>query len=120
MALNITPASEQGRAQVGKLGERMQDLTGESVALVDADQCYTGGETFDEAAGHKIIPEVVKLPEARKDFVLLPRRLVVERSFGWMVRSRRLERDYERMATTPAGLLHVAFSMLMLQRAAAI
>ena len=40
----------------------------------------------------------MKLPEAKRGFVLLPRRWVVERSFAWMARFRRLARDYERLA----------------------
>jgi transposase len=120
LALHVTPASEQDRAQVGILCEAMHEATGESVELIYADQGYTGEETFDEAAGRKIILEVVKLPEAKKGFVLLPRRWVVERSFGWMARFRRLARDYERLATTLAGLHYVAFSMLMLRNAAPI
>ena len=63
---------------------------------------------------------MVKLPEARKDFLLLGRRWVVERSFGWMARSRRLARDYERLATPLKGLHYVAFSILMLNDAAPI
>jgi len=46
--------------------------------------------------------------------VLLPRRWVVERSFGWAARFRRLARDYERLATTLAGYHWLAFAMLML------
>ncbi len=120
LALHVTPADEQDRAQVGALCEAMHEATGESVELIYADQGYTGEETFDEAAGHKIILEVVKLPEAKRGFVLLPRRWVVERSFGWMARFRRLARDYERLSTTLAGLHYVAFSMLMLKNAAPI
>ena len=60
--------------------------------------------------------EVVSLPEAKKGFVLLPRRWVVERSFAWMARCRRLARDDERLSTTLAGLHFVAFAMLMLTR----
>ena len=120
LALHITPADEQDRAQVGVLCEAMQELTGESIELVHADQGYTGEETFDEVGGHKIILEVVKLPEAKKGFVPLPRRWVVERSFGWMARFRRLARDYERLTTTLAGWHYVAFRMLMLKSAAPI
>lgn len=120
LALHVTPADEQDRAQAGVLCDAMQELTGESVELVYADQGYTGEETFDEVAGRKIILEVVKLPEAKKGFVLLPRRWVVERSFGWMARFRRLARDYERLATTLRGLHFVAFSILMLHKAAPI
>ena len=60
--------------------------------------------------------EVVKLPEAKNGFVLLPRRWVVERSLGWMARFRRLARDYERLPETLAGLHFLAFAMLMLKR----
>jgi transposase len=60
--------------------------------------------------------EVVKLDEAKKGFVLLPRRWVVERSFGWVSRFRRLARDYERLPETLAGLHYLAFAILMLKR----
>ena len=56
---------------------------------------------------------VVKLEEAKRGFVLLPRRWVVERSFGWMSRFRRLSRDYERLSATLAGYHFVAFALLM-------
>ncbi len=61
---------------------------------------------------------MVKLPEAKHGFVLLPRRWVVERSFAWKTRFRRLVRDYERTTTTLAGLHYVAFACLALARAA--
>jgi transposase len=120
LTLRVTPADEQDRAQVAPLCEAIHEATGESVELIYADQGYTGEETFDEAAGRGIILHVVKLPEAKKGFVLLPRRWVVERSFGWMARFRRLARDYERLATTLEGLHYLAFSMLMLHNAAPI
>ena len=68
-------------------------------------------------AGHGMQLEVVKLPEAKRGFVLLPRRWVVERSFGWLARFRRLARDYERLPETVEGLTFVAFACLMLHRA---
>jgi transposase len=61
---------------------------------------------------------VVRLPEAERGFVLLPRRWVVERSFTWAARFRRLARDYERLPETVAGLHLAAFACLMLQRLA--
>jgi transposase len=57
---------------------------------------------------------VVKLEEAKRGFVLLPRRCVVERSFAWAGRFRRLSRDYERLPTSLAGLHWLAFVTLML------
>ena len=58
--------------------------------------------------------QVIKLSEAKKGFVLLPRRWVVERSFGWANRFRRLARDYERLPEALAGLHFVVFASLML------
>ncbi|RMX10380.1 IS5/IS1182 family transposase, partial [Allofranklinella schreckenbergeri] len=61
--------------------------------------------------------EVVKLREAKKGFVLLPRRWVVERSFGWLARFRRLSRDYERLPDVLGGLHFVVFAIFMLPNA---
>ncbi len=118
LALHVTPADEQDRAQVGALAEAVQEATGESVELAFVDQGYTGDDAEIAAADHGIHLEVVKLPEAKRGFVLLPRRWVVERSFGWMARFRRLARDYERLDKTLEGLSYVAFSILMLHNAA--
>jgi transposase len=117
LALHVTPANEQDRAQVGVLAEAVQEATGESVTLAYVDQGYTGETCAGAASGHGIELEVVRLPEARKGFVLLPRRWVVERSFAWMSRFRRLARDYERLDETLAGMHWVAFVCLMLARA---
>jgi transposase len=69
-----------------------------------------------DAAEHGIRLEVVKLPTAKHGFVLLPRRWVVERSFAWIARFRRLARDYERLSETLASLHFVDFAMLMAHR----
>lgn len=61
-----------------------------------------------------------RLLEAKKGFVLLPRRWVVERSFGWLSRFRHLARDDERLPETLAGLYFFVFSILMLGNAASI
>jgi transposase len=73
-----------------------------------------------DAGAHGIRLEVVKLPKAKRGFVLLPRRWVVERSFAWMARFRRLATDYERLATTLAGLHYVAFACVLLGRLATL
>jgi transposase len=120
LALSVTAANEQDRAQVAELAERVQAETGETVQIVYVDQGYTGENAADAAAEHRIKLEVVKLPEAKRGFVLLPRRWVVERSFGWMARFRRLARDYERLPETLAGLHYLAFVILMLKNAVEI
>ncbi len=116
LALIVTPANEQDRAQVGDLAERVQQVTGESVEVAFVDQGYTGDVAAEEAAAYGMRLEVVKLSEAKKGFVLLPRRWVVERTFGWAARFRRLARDYERLPETLAGLHFLAFAVLMLKR----
>jgi transposase len=83
------------------------------------DQGYTGEQADHAAAEHGIQLEVVKLPAAKRGFVLLPRRWVVERSFAWAARFRRLARDYERLPDTLAGLHFLAFARLMLKHFAA-
>jgi transposase len=67
------------------------------------DQGYTGEKPAAAAAQEDIQLEVVKHTEAKHGFILLPRRWVVERSFAWAARFRRLARDYERLPTTFAG-----------------
>lgn len=79
LTLPVTPANEQDRAQVGKLAQAVQDVTGESVELAFVDQGYTGDKPAEAAQAHGIQLEVVKLPRAKRGFVLLPRRWVVER-----------------------------------------
>ncbi len=116
LGLLVTPANEQDRAQVQELAQQVQQITGETVEIAFVDQGYTGEQAAQDAAAEGIQLEVVKLPEAKKGFVLLPRRWVVERSFAWAGRFRRLARDYERLADTLVGFHLVAFAILMLRR----
>ena len=116
LAVMVTPANEQDRAQVGALAEQIQEATGDAVEIAFVDQGYTGEQPATDAQAHGIRLEVVKLPTAKRGFVLLPRRWVVERSFAWMTRFRRLARDYERLSETLVGLHFVAFAMLMARR----
>jgi transposase len=116
LAAIVTPTNEQERAQVGELAAQIQEVTGESVEIAFVDQGYTGDQPAAEAAVHGMRLEVVKLSEAKRGFVLLPRRWVVERSFGWMTRFRRLVRDYERLSETLVGMHFIAFAILMARR----
>jgi transposase len=114
LALHVTPADEQDRAQVGELARQVQQITEENVELAYVDQGYTGEAAEQAAAEHGIQLEVVKHTEAKRGFVLLPRRWVVERSFAWAARFRRLARDYERLATTLGAFHFLAFACLMI------
>jgi transposase len=115
LALKVTAANEQDRAQVNDLTQAVQVATGENVQVAFVDQGYTGEQPAAEAAQHGIKLAVVKHTEAKRGFVLLPRRWVVERTFAWAARFRRLARDYERLAVTLAGYHWLAFVMLMLK-----
>ncbi len=100
---------------MAKLAEDVKAATGDSVELAFVDQGYAGEQPAQDAGAHGIELSVVKLPEAKRGFVLLPRRWVVERSFGWLARFRRLARDYERLAATLTGMHFVAFACVMLR-----
>jgi transposase len=116
LALKVTAANEQERAQVTDLAAKVQEVTGGTVEVAFVDQGYTGEQAAEQAAANGIRLEVVKHTEAKKGFVLLPRRWVVERTFGWLGRFRRLARDYERLSETLAGWHWLAFLTLLLPR----
>jgi transposase len=69
LALLVTPANEQDRAQVGELARAVQEVTGQTVELAFVDQGYTGDTPAQEAKEHGMQLEVVKLPEAKRGFV---------------------------------------------------
>ena len=117
LALHVTPANASDRAQVAALAKAVQVATGRSVEVAFVDQGYTGADPALDAGDHGIRLEVVKLADAKRGFVLLPRRWVVERSFAWTGRCRRLARDYERLTTTLEGFHYVAFALLALNAA---
>ncbi len=116
LALAVTSAKENDRDSVKTLAADVQAATGESVKIAYVDQGYTGETPWVKAAGEGIELVVVKLPKAKRGFVLLPKRWVVERSFAWMARFRRLARDYERLSATLAGWHWLCFAMLMLRQ----
>ena len=116
LALHVTPANEGDRDQVEVLCQAIQEVTGENVEVAFVDQGYTGPNAASAAKKHGIELIVVKLEEAKKGFVLLPKRWVVERSFGWASRFRRLVKDYERLDQTVKGLHFLAFACIMLTR----
>jgi transposase len=117
LALHVTPANVAERSQVGQLADAVQAVTGQSVQIAFVDQGYTGAAPAAAAQSHGIHLEVVKLSAAKRGFVLLPRRWVVERSFAWTGRFRRLTRDYERLQSTLKGFHYVAFALLALKAA---
>lgn len=116
LALTITPANEQERAQVASLAQEIQKVTGDTVQIAYVDQGYTGEAAAEQARQSSIELQVVKHHEAKRGFVLLPRRWVVERTFGWLGRFRRLTRDYERLADTLKNWHWLAFLGLLMSQ----
>ena len=116
LALTITAANEQERAQVAELARQVQQVTGGTVEIAYVDQGYTGAVAAERARQSSIELEIVKHAEAKRGFVLLPRRWVVERTFGWLGRFRRLARDYERLADTLKNWHWLAFLGLLMSQ----
>lgn len=116
LALRVTPADTQDRAQVAALLSAVQEVTDNHVASAYVDQGDTGADPAAEAARRGVALVVVKLPEAKRGCVLLPQRWVVERSFAWRARCRRLARDDERAPQVREGLHLLAFASLLLAR----
>lgn len=116
LALRVTPADAQDRAQVAALLSEVQEITENRVEVAYVDQGYTGPDPAAEAAQRGIELVVVKLPQAKRGVVLLPKRWVVERSFAWLAKFRRLARDYERAPAVLAGLHLLALVCLLLAR----
>ena len=86
------------------------------VKKIFADGGYTGKELADwakEFGGWEL--EIVKRTEMHK-FVVLPKRWIVERTFGWLGRSRRLSKDFEGEPKTSEALIHLAMTQLMIRR----
>jgi len=116
LALTVTGADENERSQVQALAAEVQAVTDGQVEIAYVDQGYTGEEPAEAASTEGVRLIVVKHHEAKRGFVLLPRRWVVERTFGWLGRFRRLARDYERLASTLEGWHWLAFLTLLLAK----
>ena len=83
-----------------------------------ADSAYDRGKLMDKAAFLDFVIEIVRKMEGQEGFQVLPRRWVVERTFGWMMRWRRLVRDYEQRIDVSEAMIQVAMGSLLLRRIA--
>ena len=81
-----------------------------------ADGAYDRVQLMDKAAFLDFVIEVVRRMEGQQGFEVVPRRWVVERTFGWMIRWRRLVRDYEQRLDVSEAMIHVAMGSLLLRR----
>lgn len=83
-----------------------------------ADGAYDRGQLMDKAAFLAFVIEIVRRVDAEPGFKVIPRRWVVERTFGWMTRWRRLVRDYEQRTDVSEAMIHIAMGSLILRRIA--
>jgi transposase len=81
-----------------------------------ADSAYDRLTLMDKAAYLQFVIEIVRRSEQQQGFHVLPRRWVVERTFGWMMRWRRLVRDYERRIDVSTAMIHVAMGGILIRR----
>jgi transposase len=113
----ITAASIQDRDGGRALLKRLSDALA-SVRHVFADGGYQGKLVATAKSAWGIAVEVVRKPADQRGFAVLPRRWVVERTFSWLMRFRRLVRDYERLPETHAAMVKWAMVGIMLNRLA--
>jgi transposase len=83
-----------------------------------ADAGHDRTKLMDKAAFLDFVVAIVRRPDAAKGFEVAPRRWVVERTFGWMIRWRRLVRDDEKRLDVSEAMVHVAMGALLLRRLA--
>ncbi len=117
LMVNLTPADiadRTGALAVLEAGEKRWP----GVKHLFANGAYDRTTLMDKAATLDFVVEVVRRHEQQTGFAVLPRRWVVERTFGWMVRWRRLVRDYEQRADVSEAMIHIAMRGLLLRRIA--
>ena len=101
----VTSAAQQDR-DGGRLVLERARMKMPSIALVWADGGYAGQLVAFALRYFRIAVEIVKKPAGQRTFEVLPRRWVVERTLSWLVRCRRLDRDYERLPAHAEAILH--------------
>jgi len=91
------------------------------IRLIWADGGYAGkllDWVYSLRHRNRVRMEIVKRSDDVKGFKVLPRRWVVERTFGWLGRQRRLSKDYEYRTDTSEAMVHVTMIGVMLRRLA--
>ena len=114
LAVVVPSASVQDRAGIKLVGERIRGRF-PWLKLIWADGAYEAAVGWAKQFAAWVL-ELVRKPDSRKGFVVLPRRWVVERTFAWLMNNRRLARDYERLTESSEAMVQVAMIHLMLKR----
>src|ERR1700680_4017677 len=110
----ISPIGTGAQAIIGAIRRRWPWLK-----HMFADGAYDRGKLMDKAAYHDFVIDVVRRTDKDPGFKVLPRRWVVERTFGWMTRWRRLVGDFERKSDVSETMIYVAMASLLLARLSA-
>jgi putative transposase len=117
MAVAVTPASVQDPAGARLLLPRLGGSC-KKLRLVWVDGGYRGQLLDWVSERHRFHLRVVLRPKEQKGFAVLPRRWVVERTFGWLSHYRRLSKDYEAQTSTSETMIYIAMTRVMLRRLA--
>ena len=116
IALIVTPANFQDRDVIGTL-TKMACAIHPSLTKALVDGAYQGERTAEDVRREADIAlEVVKRSDAAKGFEVLPKRWIVERTFGWLGRCRRIVRDLENLTRSHAAFIMLAMIRLMMRR----
>ena len=112
----VTPGDVQDRNVIAPLLEIARKRF-PSLKSAIADGGYQGKPTADEVQQQAGIPlEIIKRSDLAKGFHVLPKRWIVERTYGWLGRCRRLAKDYENLTRSHVGFVILAMIRLMLRR----
>lgn len=113
--VNLTPADISDSAGAQKILDAMRARWPWMKHLF-ADSAYDRTKLMDKAAYLDFTVAIIRRLDAEPGFAALPRRRVVERTFAWMTRWRRLVRDYQRRIDVSKGMIHLAMASLLLRR----
>ncbi|MFO0754886.1 MAG: IS5 family transposase [Byssovorax sp.] len=122
IAVVVHPANVQDRDGAKLVLQWLAHTFFARMRLIWADAAYAGALlawVTSLRRRSKLRLEIVKRTDDLKGFKLLPRRWVVERTFGWLGRYRRLSKDYEFLTATSETMIHLAMIRLMVRRPAA-
>ncbi|MFI1286859.1 IS5 family transposase [Streptomyces sp. NPDC020858] len=117
LVVAVTPANVGDRDAAVGLLQRLRSLHRE-IILIWADGGYTGGLVDWAKERLALTLEVVKRTDDMEGFVVLPRRWMVERTFAWLMHSRRLARDYETLTATSEAMILLSMITRMGRRLA--
>lgn len=113
LAVRVSGADETDRTGAEKVFQKTDKLQLSQLKLVYVDGGYRGKLIHQVKKKFGITLSIVK-KKAKAGFQVLPKRWVVERTFAWLTKCRRLSKDYERLTTTSEAFILLAMCRIML------